>query len=189
MSVPGTPVVRPSRRRRGIAALAVASTIALGLTAPGLTQPARSAPPVRTVAATDTLPNSVEINRTTRPVAPGVTLSSFDRYESEGWLRAQSLSVDLSGGNGVDYLSADPVASDQTIREQVKAQPRAVAAINGDFFDINDTGAPKASASPAGHWSSRPTTTGTTRSASTRTAPAASFRCTSTAPSPCRPAR
>lgn len=143
MSVPGTPVARPSRRRRGIAALAVASTVALGLTAPGLTQPARSAPPVRAAAAVDTVPNSVEINRTTRPVAPGVTLASFDRYESEGWLRAQSLSVDLSGGNGVDYLSADPVASDQTIREQVKAQPRAVAAINGDFFDINDTGAPE----------------------------------------------
>jgi len=128
--------VRPDLARRVLVAFAAVSTIVLGLVAPGRAAPDRTAAPGE-------VPGSVEINRTSRPVAPGVTLSSFDRYESGGWLRAQSLSVDLSGGNHVDYLSARPIASDQTVREQVKARPRAVAAINGDFFDINDTGAPE----------------------------------------------
>ncbi|MGA8116766.1 MAG: phosphodiester glycosidase family protein, partial [Actinocatenispora sp.] len=107
--------------------------------APGTSTPrADAASPMRAHAVG---PDSIEINRTDRPVAPGVKLSSFDRFESGGWLRAQSLSVDLSGGNNVRYLSADPIASNQTIATQVKREPRAVAAINGDFFDINDTGA------------------------------------------------
>ncbi|GAA4211268.1 phosphodiester glycosidase family protein [Actinocatenispora rupis] len=125
------------RLHRLTAALGVTSVVAFGLAAPAFSAP-DAHPRASTAAAT-----SIEINRTTRPVAPGVTLSSFDRYETGGWLRAQSLSVDLSGGNGVDYLSADPIANDQPISTQVKARPRAVAAINGDFFDINDTGAPE----------------------------------------------
>ncbi|HEY3501456.1 MAG TPA: phosphodiester glycosidase family protein [Actinocatenispora sp.] len=125
------------RLQRLTVVLGVTSVLAFGLAAPGFGAP-DAAPHASTAA-----PTSIEINRTTRPVAPGVTLSSFDRYETGGWLRAQSLSVDLSGGNGVDYLSADPVANDQPISTQVKARPRAVAAINGDFFDINDTGAPE----------------------------------------------
>ncbi len=145
MAAPRT--VRPNRHsappgRRSASrtgpALGLAALLALSVAAPVQAAPQRQHP--HAVASAQTQ-DSIEINRTNRPVAPGVTLSSFDRFESGGWLRAQSLSVDLSGGNGVRYLSADPIASTQTVATQVKSEPRAVAAINGDFFDINDTNA------------------------------------------------
>lgn len=123
------------------AALGLVSLLALMVVAPVYAGGPARRPAV--VPAADTVPDSIEVDRTSRPVAPGVTLSSFDRLESGGWLRAQSLSVDLTGGNGVEYLSPGKVASVQTVADQVKQQPRAVAAINGDFFDINDTNAPE----------------------------------------------
>ncbi|WP_106982485.1 phosphodiester glycosidase family protein [Streptomyces megasporus] len=88
----------------------------------------------------------MELSRTTRPVAPGTTLTSFDRLESDKWLRADALSVDLDGGAEVDYLS-DAVSDRATVSElAARHDPgdgrRTVAAFNADFFDINETGAP-----------------------------------------------
>ncbi|MDG9705292.1 phosphodiester glycosidase family protein [Streptomyces sp. DH37] len=89
----------------------------------------------------------MELSRTVRPVAPGTTLTSFDRLESDKWLRADALSVDLDGGAEVDYLSPGTVSGRATVSELAGAHDpgagrRTVAAFNADFFDINQTGAP-----------------------------------------------
>ncbi|MDF6022815.1 phosphodiester glycosidase family protein [Streptomyces sp. JH34] len=93
--------------------------------------------------------DGIETARATRPVAPGVRLSSYDRLESDKWLRVDTLSVDLDGsGVRADYMSSGKVADRRTVSELAAAHDpgkgrRTVAAINADFFDINQTGAPQ----------------------------------------------
>lgn len=117
------------RPLRILLALALAVPTALAVPAP--------------VAAADSSP--IETARTTRPVAPGLTLTSIDTVDASGWLRTDALSVDLGGGTTVDYLSPGAVAADDTVRHMAGSAThdgtRPVAAINGDFFDINNSGA------------------------------------------------
>ncbi|WP_314173037.1 phosphodiester glycosidase family protein [Streptomyces winkii] len=115
----------------------------------------------------------MELSRTSRPVAPGARLTSFQRLESDKWLRADALSVKLGGGSGhgdsggssasdrdgggggggatggtrADYLSSGEVSTRKPLSEQAEAHDpgkgrSTVAAINADFFDIDETGAP-----------------------------------------------
>ncbi len=93
--------------------------------------------------------DGIETARSSRPVAPGVALTSYDRLESDKWLRVDALSVDLGGGGvQADYLSSGKVADRRTVSELAArhvpgAGRRTVAAINADFFDISQTGAPQ----------------------------------------------
>ncbi|MEE1798495.1 phosphodiester glycosidase family protein [Streptomyces sp. JV176] len=106
---------------------------------------AGSATAVRSVADGD----GIETAHAARTVVPGVRLSSYDRLESDKWLRVDTLSVDLgSGGTRADYLSTGKVSDRRTVSElAARHDPgpgrRTVAAINADFFDINETGAPQ----------------------------------------------
>lgn len=94
--------------------------------------------------------DGMELSRTKRPVAPGAELTSFQRLESDKWLRADALSLKLGGsskGTTADYLSTGKVAAREPVSELAEAHDpgkgrRTVAAINADFFDINETGAP-----------------------------------------------
>ncbi|MFD4671294.1 phosphodiester glycosidase family protein [Lentzea sp. NPDC058450] len=81
----------------------------------------------------------IETDHTERPVAPGVTLSSFDWYRPDGWVRGDALTVDLTRAQ-VGYVDPGIVAHAAPLSQQA---PRAVAAINGDFFDINNSNAPE----------------------------------------------
>ncbi|MEU1724813.1 phosphodiester glycosidase family protein [Nonomuraea sp. NPDC005692] len=85
----------------------------------------------------------LETAKRTRPVAPGLSLTSFDTYDALGWLRADALTADLGGGKGGPR--ADYVFSGEVTRTEPLSGPagrsRAVAAVNGDFFDINNSGA------------------------------------------------
>ncbi|SER61373.1 3',5'-cyclic AMP phosphodiesterase CpdA [Lentzea xinjiangensis] len=84
----------------------------------------------------------IETERTERPVAPGVTLSSFDWYEpggSGGWIRGDSLAVDLTRAR-VGYVDPGTVTRAVPLSEQTG---NAVAAVNGDFFDIDNSNAPE----------------------------------------------
>ncbi|WP_413777802.1 phosphodiester glycosidase family protein [Streptomyces sp. AM8-1-1] len=108
--------------------------------------PASGAPgSARTVADGD----GIETARSSRPIAPGVRLTSYDRLESDRWLRVDALSVDLDGGRvRADYLSSGKVSERSTVSRLAAAHDagpgrRTVAAINADFFDINQTGAPQ----------------------------------------------
>ncbi|MGN9920640.1 phosphodiester glycosidase family protein [Micromonospora palomenae] len=105
--------------------------------------PRASSYPAAAVALAPTavaLADGLETARTTRPVAPGLDLTSFDRYDAAGWLRADALTADLGGGLRVDYVNSGEVARAEPLRGAVD-RSRAVAAVNGDFFDINNSGA------------------------------------------------
>ncbi|MEE1930544.1 phosphodiester glycosidase family protein [Streptomyces sp. TRM 70351] len=95
------------------------------------------------------------LTATARPVAPGVTLTSFVRSSpapsgssrTAAPLRADALTVDLDGGARIDYLGPGAVAARRTVGELAAAHDpgpgrRTVAAVNADFFDIDATGAP-----------------------------------------------
>ncbi|MBB4907923.1 phosphodiester glycosidase family protein [Actinophytocola algeriensis] len=88
----------------------------------------------------------IETASRTRPVAPGVTLRSFDRYGPDAytgaptWLQGDSLTVDLTKGTTVDYLFPGQVAKGEPLSATAN-RAGAVAAVNGDFFDINNSNA------------------------------------------------
>ncbi|MEW2455728.1 phosphodiester glycosidase family protein [Streptomyces albus] len=115
--------------------------------APPSHAPALSAAPRSPAPGTG---EGMELSRTSRPLAPGTRLTSFSRLEPAKWLRADALSVRLGGaenGTSADYLSTGKVSQRRTVSELAAAHDpgkgrRTVAAINADFFDINETGAP-----------------------------------------------
>ncbi|MEU4763084.1 phosphodiester glycosidase family protein [Actinosynnema sp. NPDC023794] len=133
---------------------ALAASLVLALTA--ATPAAHADPPTAPPSSVVDLPGvavapavdparRVETARTTRPVAPGVSLSSFDWYEpggAGGWIRGDALTVDLTAGTKVDYLHPGQVAAAEPLSAQAN-RTRAVAAVNGDFFDINNSNAPR----------------------------------------------
>ncbi|MBE1484809.1 phosphodiester glycosidase family protein [Plantactinospora soyae] len=95
-----------------------------------------SSSPVAVTAADD----GIETDSRTRPVAPGLDLTSYDRFDANGWIRADALTADLTGGLSVDYVNSGEVAKAEPLRKAVD-RAGAVAAVNGDFFDINNSGA------------------------------------------------
>ncbi|MEU4575677.1 phosphodiester glycosidase family protein [Nonomuraea sp. ATR24] len=102
---------------------------------------ASSYPPPSTLIATSDAPGGrLETDKKTRPVAPGITLTSFDTYDALGWLRADALTADLGGGAKAGYVYSGEVSKTEPLSGPAK-RSRAVAAVNGDFFDINNSGA------------------------------------------------
>ncbi len=78
----------------------------------------------------------------TTEVAPGLNLTQFDRFDPAGWIRGDTLAVDLdSKVLEPAYLSPGTVSARTPLSQQV-ARAGAVAGVNGDFFDIDATGAP-----------------------------------------------
>ncbi len=134
----------PSRRRIRplLLALTALTTAAAALPAPAAATPLFG-PATDPYGEVVTGPDYVDTPTSTRPVAPGVTLTSFDRYDARGFLRADALTVDLSGSATVDYVFPGAVAATQPLSQQVAARDdrRIVGGINGDFFDINNSGA------------------------------------------------
>jgi hypothetical protein len=129
--------------RRSAAALPL--VLIFGLATPAVAAPVIDLPDVVSTQSAVDPAKRIETSRTSRPVAPGVTLSSFDWYEpgdAGGWVRGDSLTVDLGAGTTVDYLYPGQVSSAQALSTQATAK-RAVAAVNGDFFDINNSNAPE----------------------------------------------
>ncbi|MDT0265088.1 phosphodiester glycosidase family protein [Streptomyces sp. DSM 44915] len=131
----------------------IAAGAALALTG-GLVPPAHAAPsPTSATAVASAIPTGVvegdglELSRTEQPLAPGAELTSFHRLESDKWLSAHALSLDLTADLRVDYLAPEQVADAAPVSELVAghdpgAGRTTVAAINADFFDINATDAP-----------------------------------------------
>ncbi|MGW1280362.1 phosphodiester glycosidase family protein [Streptomyces tsukubensis] len=145
-----------------IATLATLSALTAGTLSPAAAAPAPPAPTTEALRPVSPPPASnpvstapvtadgdgIETARTSRPVAPGMTLTSYDRLEADKWLRVDTLSVELDGhGAGVDHLSSATVTGRDTVTALAAAHDpgprrRTVAAVNGDFFDLNRTGAP-----------------------------------------------
>ncbi|GAA1710044.1 phosphodiester glycosidase family protein [Kribbella yunnanensis] len=86
--------------------------------------------------------DGVVASRDDSPVAPGVTYTSFERLDPRGWLRGDLLTTDLDKhGVTVDYVNTGKVSGGAPLSQQL-ARKGAIAGVNGDFFDINDTTAP-----------------------------------------------
>lgn len=85
---------------------------------------------------------SIVTRESRTPIAPGLDLTRFDRFEADGWVRGQVLVADLADDRlGVDHISSGTVTGKSRVTEQAE-RTGAVAAINGDYFDMNDTEAP-----------------------------------------------
>jgi hypothetical protein len=84
----------------------------------------------------------VVTNEVTWPVVPGVTFRQWDQVDARGPIRASLLTIDpATPGLAIDYASNRAVRHRATVRRMI-ARDRAIAGINGDFYDIGDTGAP-----------------------------------------------
>ncbi|WP_431872360.1 phosphodiester glycosidase family protein [Nocardiopsis eucommiae] len=120
-------------------------------------------PPPGSVPRADDPAPRLETFDSERPVAPGVTLTSFDAYGPDGytgtptWLQADLLTTDLTGGVSVDYLFPGQVTGREALSTQAD-RVGAVAAVNGDFFDINASGAPQGVAVQSGELIQSPMT-------------------------------
>ncbi|KKI93219.1 hypothetical protein WQ54_05070 [Bacillus sp. SA1-12] len=81
-------------------------------------------------------------NETTTPVGPGIELSSFERFDARGWLNGEMMTIELQNENvSLDLLHPGSIASAVPLSEMAK-DAGAIAGVNGDFFDINNTKAP-----------------------------------------------
>ncbi len=81
-------------------------------------------------------------NLSRRSVTPGVTYTRWSQQDARGPIHIHLLTVDPhQPGVRLDYASLGPVR--QTARVvDILAKDSAVAGVNGDFYDIGDTGAP-----------------------------------------------
>jgi hypothetical protein len=81
-------------------------------------------------------------NEVTWPVAPGVSYRQWDQLDARGSIRAYLLTIDPhTPGITFNYASSNTVSEPETVRDMV-THDRASAGVNGDFYDIGDTGAP-----------------------------------------------
>lgn len=89
-------------------------------------------------------------NRVVHRVVPGLTFEQWDQDDARGdQIRAYSLEADLTTpGLQLRYARTGRVASRAPLTSLLV--PRAVGAVNGDFFDIGDTSAPLGTGVDAG---------------------------------------
>ncbi|GAB3944549.1 phosphodiester glycosidase family protein [Kribbella albertanoniae] len=111
----------------------VGIVVAAGLVGPGVVASAR--------AVEQPVVSQLQTYERSRPVAPGVTAGALETFDARGWQQGNTLTVDLTKGARIDYLSAGKVSSTKPIDQQAN-EVGAVAAVNADFFDINNSGAP-----------------------------------------------
>ncbi|MBB3041413.1 phosphodiester glycosidase family protein [Nocardioides soli] len=101
-----------------------------GWIAPDLSPAQRRAPARKTEATSYT-------------VVPGVMYSTWTQVDARGPIVAHLLAVDpKAAGVGIDYLAPKHVAETSPVGTMLAKDTRAVAGVNGDFFDIGRTGAP-----------------------------------------------
>ncbi|MGW1343842.1 phosphodiester glycosidase family protein [Kribbella sp. NPDC002412] len=119
------------------AAIGVGGLLAGAVVAPAAASPAPGGIPDAAIAG-----DGVLTTRADSPVAPGVNYTSFERLDPKGWLRGDILAADLDKhGVTVDYVNTGKVSGGTPLSRQL-ARKGAIAGVNGDFFDINDTTAP-----------------------------------------------
>ncbi|WP_051359403.1 phosphodiester glycosidase family protein [Paucisalibacillus globulus] len=81
-------------------------------------------------------------NEETTKIGPGMGLTTFERFDARGWVNGEMMTIDIAH----DAVSADllfpGVITDALPVSELTKQAGAVAGVNGDFFDINNTKAP-----------------------------------------------
>ena len=79
-------------------------------------------------------------NDVTWSVAPGITFRQWDQIDMRGPNRAYLLTIDpATPGLAIDYASSKSVRNTETVRHMLW-RDHAIAGVNGDFYDIFDTG-------------------------------------------------
>ncbi|HLS13870.1 MAG TPA: phosphodiester glycosidase family protein [Beutenbergiaceae bacterium] len=139
------PTDRPASWMASAAALALAAPLAvLGLgTAPAAAQGPQA-------SDEDLVADGIFATAETDPVAPGLDVTRFSRLEAEGWTAGSLLRADLDTETlSVDVVNSGSVSEPITVPEHVE-RSGAVAAVNGDFFDINYSNAARGTAIGAG---------------------------------------
>ncbi|MDW5593378.1 phosphodiester glycosidase family protein [Conexibacter stalactiti] len=117
------PIPLPSVRRRLRAALAAGAVVALA--APGA------------AAAADPL----TLTDKSEPIGPGIELRHLETLSPSGWTDAQILTVDLAEeAVTTDLLMAEHVGQAAPLTSMARSSG-AIAGVNGDFFDIGNSGA------------------------------------------------
>ncbi len=131
------------------------SSAALTAPAPFPSAPLRSGEAVEISRDVTHLPldddgDAIVTRREEQRIAPGLELTRFARMSEDGWLSGEVLVADLGpvGANGVvqkgtvqvGYVGPDHIAGNATVSEMAAARG-AIAAVNGDYFDINNSGA------------------------------------------------
>ncbi|MFI2361534.1 phosphodiester glycosidase family protein [Promicromonospora sp. NPDC019610] len=94
--------------------------------------------------------DAIVTRREERRIAPGLELTRFARLGEDGWLSGEVLVADLgaAGADGqvprgtvrVGYVGPERIADTAPVSEMASSRG-AIAAINGDYFDINNSGA------------------------------------------------
>ncbi|KZE94882.1 3',5'-cyclic adenosine monophosphate phosphodiesterase CpdA [Agromyces sp. NDB4Y10] len=146
-----TPSVHRERSRRS-SALLMASALAVGSLVLADGVEASAAPPpvttARVVAAPDTGGldlaggDSSLLTAETESLAPGLALTDFRRLQPAGWVAGHVMRADLTTPTlELEVLDSGTVTGGATVTEQIEGTG-AVAAINGDYFDMNASVAP-----------------------------------------------
>ncbi|GAA4385488.1 phosphodiester glycosidase family protein [Agromyces bauzanensis] len=140
--LPTSPGIGGQRRRR-VLVIALAAAIAAGGIA---VDDARQASPA--VAAPDAGGldlgggDSSLLTAETETLAPGLVLTDFRRLQPAGWVTGHVMRADLTTPTlELDVLDSGTVTGGATVSQQIDGTG-AVAAINGDYFDLNASGAP-----------------------------------------------
>ncbi|WP_347030959.1 phosphodiester glycosidase family protein [Brevibacterium paucivorans] len=134
---------RASFRTRLFALLTVFALLTPGLTALDVWQATPAAAQI-----TDEQLSKGGVLRTseTKPVAPGLDLTTFSRLEEPGWNEGSVLTADLGESTlSTDLRDTGTVTGRAPLDDVMHQGPRgkeAVAAVNGTFFDINHSDAP-----------------------------------------------
>jgi hypothetical protein len=130
------------------------TSVALTAPTPFASAPLRSGEPVEISEDVTHLPldddgDAIVTRREEQRIAPGLELTRFARMSEDGWLSGEVLVADLGSSAGgavpkgkvqVGYVGPDHIAGNATVSEMA-ASRGAIAAINGDYFDINNSGA------------------------------------------------
>ncbi|WP_119696506.1 phosphodiester glycosidase family protein [Microbacterium halotolerans] len=86
--------------------------------------------------------DSALVQSESQQIAPGLDHVNFSRIESGGWVTGNVLVADLTTPTlSMDVVDSGAVSTAMPVSQQVEGLD-AVAAINGDYFDMNATNAP-----------------------------------------------
>lgn len=79
----------------------------------------------------------------TVPIAPGLNLTSFQRLQPGGWVTGHVMTADLSTPSlSLDVADGGEVSQSNAVVSEFAAETQAVAAVNGDYWDMNYSDAP-----------------------------------------------
>ncbi|WP_127573632.1 phosphodiester glycosidase family protein [Georgenia faecalis] len=123
--------------RRAAVATAGAALLLAPMATASATLPTPAASTVVAPHGMDLVADGVFATAETDRVAPGLDVTRFSRQEEAGWTAGAVMVADLSVPTlSVDVVNSGAVTEPATVSEHL-ANNGAVAAINGDFFDIN----------------------------------------------------